>query len=284
MLRRQLPGHSRPPPAKGDLRRIKQQPGETLQKYIQCFNSVRLKIPKVTDEAIISAFSDGVRDVKMKEELAIHEELCMTLELFNLATKCARAEEGRFSVLELPTADPEEKKAKAKDVKRKGVAVLVAEPEMKRDRDHPESSRSSHPFCAFHNVHNHNTSDCQELTAIQDGRFGRCPERNDRATAKEDVVADAGMTVARARSGATSLVRTAGRIILARAPGETSLVRIALRATPVFPRCRHRQEGMTTTIKTRGLGASRSRALSPASWAELRPQPLSVPSSSLLAK
>ena len=36
------------------------------------------------DEAIISAFSDGVRDVKMKEELAIHEELCTSLELFNL--------------------------------------------------------------------------------------------------------------------------------------------------------------------------------------------------------
>ena len=107
------------PPAAGDLRRVKQQPGETLQKYIQCFNNVRLKIPKVTDEAIISAFSDGVRDVKMKEELAIHEELCTALELFNLATKCARAEEGRLSLLELPAADPEEKKIKAKDVKRK---------------------------------------------------------------------------------------------------------------------------------------------------------------------
>ena len=41
----------------GDLRRIKQQPGETLQKYIQCFNSAWIKIPEVTDEAIISAFS-----------------------------------------------------------------------------------------------------------------------------------------------------------------------------------------------------------------------------------
>ena len=57
-----------------------------MQKYIQRFNSVHLKIPKVPDEAIISAFSDGVRDVKMKEELAIHEELCTSLELFNLAT------------------------------------------------------------------------------------------------------------------------------------------------------------------------------------------------------
>ena len=81
------------PPAAGDLRRIKQQPGETLQKYIQRFNSVLLKIPKVTDEAIISAFSDGVRDVKMKEELAIHKELCTALEMFNMATKCARAED-----------------------------------------------------------------------------------------------------------------------------------------------------------------------------------------------
>ena len=87
--------------------------GETLQKYIQCFNNARLKIPKVTEEAIISAFSDGVRDVKMKEELAMHKDLCTSLELFNLATKCARAEEGRLSLLELPAADPEEKKPKA---------------------------------------------------------------------------------------------------------------------------------------------------------------------------
>ena len=86
------------PPAVGDLRRVRQQPGETLQKYIQRFNNVRLKIAKVMDEAIISVFSDGVRDVKMKEELAIHEELCTALELFNLATKCARAEEGPLSV------------------------------------------------------------------------------------------------------------------------------------------------------------------------------------------
>ena len=49
------------------------------------------------DENIISAFSDGVRDVKMKEELAIHEDLCTSLELFNLATKCARSKEGRLS-------------------------------------------------------------------------------------------------------------------------------------------------------------------------------------------
>ena len=151
-----------------------------MQKYIQHFNSVHLKIPKVSDEAIISAFTDGVHDVKMKEELAIHEDLCTALEMFNMATKCARAEEGRLFLLELPAADPEDKKAKAKDVKRKGAAVLAAEPEMKRGRDHPESSKANRPFCAFQKVHSHNTSDCQELKAIRDGRFSRRPERNGR--------------------------------------------------------------------------------------------------------
>ena len=134
-----------------DLRRIKQQPGETLQKYIQRFNNARLKIRRVTEEAIILAFSDGVRDIKMKEELAIHEDMCTSLELFNLATKCARAEEGRLSLLELPAADPEEKKPKVKDVKRKGAAVLAAEPDTKHGRDQPESSKGSR-FCAYHNL------------------------------------------------------------------------------------------------------------------------------------
>src|SRR3990170_8376969 len=99
--------------------------------------------------------------------------------MFNMATKCARAKEGCLSLLELPAADPEDKKAKAKDVKHKGATVLVAEPEMKRGCDHPESSKGSRPFCAFHNIHNHNTNDCQELRAIHDGHFGRRPKHND---------------------------------------------------------------------------------------------------------
>ena len=103
-------------------------------------------------------------------------------------------------------------------------------------------------------------------------------------TEEEDVAEDAGTTVAHARSGATGLVRTAGRISLARAPGGISLVRIVLKATPVFLHYRHHPEGMTTTIKTRGLGASRSHVLLPASWAELRPQPRSVSSNSLLVE
>ena len=141
------------PRAAGDWRRIKQQPEVTLQKYIQCFNNACLKIPKVTEEAIISAFSDGVRDVKMKEELAMHEDMCTSLELFNLATKCARAEEGRLSLLELPAADPEEKNPKAKDVKRKGAAVLAAEPDIKQGRDQPEPSKGDRKSTRLNSSH-----------------------------------------------------------------------------------------------------------------------------------
>ena len=123
----------------------------------------------MTEEAIISAFSDGVRDIKVKEELAIHEDRCTSLELFNLATKCARAEEGRLSLLELPATDPEEKMPKAKDMKRKGAAVLTAEPDTKRGRDQPESSKGSR-YCMYHDLHTHNTNECQELRAVRDVR------------------------------------------------------------------------------------------------------------------
>ena len=73
-----------------------------MHKYIQRFTNVHLKIPNVLDKAIILAFIDGIRDVKMKEELAIHEDLCLASKMFNMATRCARVEEGRISVLELP--------------------------------------------------------------------------------------------------------------------------------------------------------------------------------------
>ena len=82
----------------------------------------------------------------------------------------------------------------------------------------------------------------------------------------------------------TALARIAGRTSLARGLGGISLVRTALRAMQVFLLCRHRQEGMMTTTRMRGLGASRSRVLSLVSWAVLMPQPLSASSSSLLAR
>ena len=86
---------------------------------------------------------------------------------------------GRLSLLELPVADPEEKKPKTKDVKRKGAAVLAAEPDTKRGRDQPEPSKGSR-YCVYHDLHIHNTNECQELRAVREGRIGRHPDRNDR--------------------------------------------------------------------------------------------------------
>ena len=114
------------------------------------------------------------------------------------------------------------------------------------------------------------------------------------ATAEEEEgTQDAGRTVARAKGGATNLVRIAGKTHLAREAGgnslarETggiSLARIARKATQASHRCRRSQGGTRTATRMRRLGASRSLVQSPASWAELKPQPLSASSSSSPAK
>ena len=100
----------------------------------------------------------------------------------------------------------------------------------------------------------------------------------------EEEVEDDGTTVALAKGDVTGLARTIGRISLTRGLGGIILVRIAHKATQAFLLCHHRQEGMMTIIRMRGLGASRSRVLSLASWAVPRPQPLSTSSSSLRAR
>ena len=101
---------------------------------------------------------------------------------------------------------------------------------------------------------------------------------------EEEEVEDDGKTVALTKGGVTDLARTAGRTNLAREVGGISLVRIALKATHASFLCHHRRGGMKTIIRTRGLGASRGRAQSLASWAALKPRPLSASSSSLPAK
>ena len=114
------------------------------------------------------------------------------------------------------------------------------------------------------------------------------------ATAKEeDKAADAGTIAAPASSAATSpvrttsrssLVRTASRIKLARVPGGSSLVRTVLRATLASLRYCHHQGERMTTIRMRGLGASNNLVSSPVSWVVLKPQPLSMSSSSFLVR
>jgi hypothetical protein len=76
------------------LHAVRQEPGETLQKFISRFTKIRGTIPRISDASIITAFRQGVRDEKMLEKLATHDvETVPTL--FALADKCARAAGGR---------------------------------------------------------------------------------------------------------------------------------------------------------------------------------------------
>jgi hypothetical protein len=76
------------------LHAVRQEPRETLRKFISRFTKVRGTIPRISDASIITAFQQGVRDEKMLEKLATHDvETVHTL--FALADKCARAAKGR---------------------------------------------------------------------------------------------------------------------------------------------------------------------------------------------
>ena len=72
---------------------------------------------------------------------------------------------------------------------------------------------------------------------------------------------DDGTTEALAKGGMTALARTAGRTSLGRGLGGISLMRIARKVTQASLLCHRRQGGMRTSIRMRGLGASRSHVV-----------------------
>ena len=109
------------------------------RKYIQRFSQVRNKIPNATDAQVISAFQAGVTDVWMLEKLGIHDNITTVVKLFDLADKCAKAEEGRLFVKNKPGDPSEGSKKKKSTEKRKTTTVLVAEPDAKQ----PRAARSS---------------------------------------------------------------------------------------------------------------------------------------------
>jgi hypothetical protein len=93
---------------------------------------MRNKIPRISNEEVIFVFSTGVAKIKMKEKLSVNDELTSIVSLFEIADRCAKAEEGRLFVHNLPEALPP--KPKSKDPKRKKAAALAAEPDHKQRR------------------------------------------------------------------------------------------------------------------------------------------------------
>jgi hypothetical protein len=148
------------PATKNDLKAVRQYKGETLRQYIQRFSHMRNKIPRISNEEAISAFSTGVSDIKMREKLSVNDELTSIVRHFEIADRCAKAEEGRFFVHNLPEALPP--KPKSKDPKRKEADVLVAEPNHKQHRrDHSERDKGRRRrYCILHKKDTHNTDDC----------------------------------------------------------------------------------------------------------------------------
>jgi hypothetical protein len=123
-----MPTYERPA-TKNDLMVVRQYEGETLCQYIQCFSQMRNKIPWISNEEAISTFSMGVSDIKMREKLSVNDELTSVVKLFEITNRCAKAEEGRLFMHNLP--ESLHPKPKSKDPKRKEAAVLTAEPDHK---------------------------------------------------------------------------------------------------------------------------------------------------------
>jgi hypothetical protein len=154
-----MPTYERPA-TKNDLKAVRQYKGETLRQYIQRFSQMRNKIPRISNEEVISAFSMGVFDIKMREKLSVNDELTSVVRLFEIANRCAKAEEGRLFMHNLPEVLPP--KPKSKDPNRKEAAVLAVEPEHKQcrgDRSKSDKGRC-HRYCILHKKDTHNTDDC----------------------------------------------------------------------------------------------------------------------------
>jgi hypothetical protein len=121
---------------------------------------MRNKIPQISNEKVISVFSTGVADIKMKEKLSVNDELTFVVRLFEITDRCTKAEEGRLFMHNLPEALPP--KPKSKDPKRKEAATLVAEPDHKQCRgDRSERDKGGRRrYCILHKKDTHNTDDC----------------------------------------------------------------------------------------------------------------------------
>ncbi|SPT20406.1 unnamed protein product [Triticum aestivum] len=127
-------GGHKPHGQESDLHLFAQKEGETLRKFIQRFTSVHYNIPDVHPAAVITVFHQNVHNRRMREEMAMHKVKDVS-ELYALADKCARAEEGRKLPGETIGAGgsdsddstPAKKNRRQNNKKRQGKEVLAGE-------------------------------------------------------------------------------------------------------------------------------------------------------------
>jgi hypothetical protein len=159
------------------LHAVRQEPGETLRKFISRFTKVRGTIPRISDASIITAFRQGVRDEKMLEKLATHDvETVPTL--FALADKCARAAEGRAWHSAPQTRavqsggsgvvprDGKKKKKKDHDYQKSRSTALVVAAAIGGQGDRnkrPRPQRGSSGSCPVHPNYRHSAAECHAI-------------------------------------------------------------------------------------------------------------------------
>jgi hypothetical protein len=159
------------------LHAVRQEPGETLHKFISRFTKVQGTIPRISDASIITAFRRGVHDEKMLEKLATHDVETVPA-LFALADKCARAAEGRawHSAPQTGAAQSggsgavlrDGKKKKKKDCNyqkpRSTALVVAAAAGGQGDRNkRPRLQKGSSGSCPVHPHGRHSAAECREI-------------------------------------------------------------------------------------------------------------------------
>jgi hypothetical protein len=250
-----MPTYERPT-TKNDLKAVRQYKGEMLCQYIQRFSHMKNKIPQISNEEVISAFSTGVADIKMKEKLFVNDEPTSVVRLFEIADRCAKAEEGKLFMHNLPEELPP--KSKSKDPKHKEAAALTEEPNNKQHRgDHSERDKGGRRrYCIFHNKDTHNTDNCWVVHKFHEENGVTKRRGSSRSY------------TARVDHGVTAVTMTGTKV----AAAMVHHVQI-----PSRYRCLHRQ----AITEKRTKGAIKSREASPpASWVEPKLLYLIVTSSS----
>jgi hypothetical protein len=159
------------------LHAVRQEPGETLRKFISRFTKVWGTIPRISDASIITTFWQGVRGEKMLEKLATHDvETVPTL--FAVADKCARAAEGRAWHSAPQTGavqsggsgavarEGKKKKKKDRNYQRPRSTALVVAATTGGQGDHnkrPRPQRGNSGSCPVHPNGRHSTTECREI-------------------------------------------------------------------------------------------------------------------------
>ena len=139
-----------------------------MRKYTQRFCHVLHTIPDISPAAIIAAFHANVRDPKMREKLSTRT-VRSTAELFALADKCARAEEGRLVPGE--TLDGVEKPGKKSRKLQPAKQALAVEPTAKKPKAAVAAAgKAGSPWCSIHNSTGHDLKDCREVQSMAEAR------------------------------------------------------------------------------------------------------------------